>query len=99
MERSRVGLAFNGQHDEVVAASIPPLIASLWVTVKVERSTKAVLVVEHKNVKDIFTKQDSFTAENAVVIITTGYPSTATKEFLHLLSLEVVLKDVPFLVL
>ena len=56
---------------------------------------RAVIVVEHRNVNTLLGKSVNF--KDAIVILTAGYPSTATVEFLHLLSKDRELEDVPFL--
>ncbi|KAL8735434.1 MAG: hypothetical protein Q9166_000980 [cf. Caloplaca sp. 2 TL-2023] len=50
----------------------------------------AVVVVEHRNVSWLDIK-------NVLFVMTSGFPSTATKEYLHLLSRNPKLENVPFL--
>ncbi|KAL8933315.1 MAG: hypothetical protein Q9211_005849 [Gyalolechia sp. 1 TL-2023] len=70
--------------------SIPCLV--LDVNVKMAGGkVDAVVVVEHKNLSSILD------IKNVLLVMTAGYPSSATKEYLHLLSQNPKLQAVPFL--
>ncbi|KAL8831606.1 MAG: hypothetical protein Q9170_005224 [Blastenia crenularia] len=56
----------------------------------------AVIVVKHRNLAGIITEHD-FAIKDVLVVITAGFPSGATKEFLHLLANDRRLKEVSFL--
>ncbi|KAI4113262.1 MAG: hypothetical protein LQ345_005715 [Seirophora villosa] len=74
----------HGEH------SIPLLV--LDVNVKRQSSARidAVVVVEHQNLSKLALK-------NVLLVMTAGFPSSATKEYLHLLSQSSKLRNVPFL--
>ncbi|KAL9014040.1 MAG: hypothetical protein Q9173_001290 [Seirophora scorigena] len=74
----------HGEH------SIPLLV--LDVNVKRQSSARidAVVVVEHQNLSKLALK-------NVLLVMTAGFPSSATKEYLHLLSQNSKLRGVPFL--
>ncbi|KAL9595376.1 MAG: hypothetical protein Q9219_006478 [cf. Caloplaca sp. 3 TL-2023] len=56
----------------------------------------AVVVVEHRNLAGIIIQHD-FALQDVLVVMTAGFPSGATKEFLHLLADDARLRDAPFL--
>ncbi|KAL8899133.1 MAG: hypothetical protein Q9207_006351, partial [Kuettlingeria erythrocarpa] len=69
-------------------------LKAIWSTQHVKIS--AVIVVEHRNLAGIITHHD-FAMKDVIVVMTAGYPSGATKEFLHMLSEDRNLVDKPFL--
>ena len=55
-----------------------------------------VVVIEHRCLKKVLT-DNPYALSNVIVVMTAGYPSSATREFLHMLSLDRKLRDSPFL--
>ena len=75
--------------------NIEPLIKNL--TVEIEGSSPtAVLVTEHENLKRVLTEHESAPG-NVILVMSQGYPTKATREFLHMLSLDPALRRTPFL--
>lgn len=79
---------------------IPEPILSL--DVKIERVTKppgridAVIVIEHKNLTEAIL-QESLCIQDVIIIMTAGFPDSATKEILHLLATNKRMERTPFL--
>ena len=80
--------------------SIPEPVLSLKVTMSTQTKPPgridAVLVVEHRNLSELLLEQ-TFAVENVIVVMTAGFPDSATKEFLHLLSVNDRTRHLPFL--
>ncbi|KAL8941395.1 MAG: hypothetical protein Q9216_002273 [Gyalolechia sp. 2 TL-2023] len=70
--------------------SIPCLVLNVNVKM-VEGRVDAVVVVEHRNLSNILDMK------HVLLVMTAGFPSSATKEYLHLLSQHRRLQVVPFL--
>lgn len=70
--------------------------------VKMERTTKppgridAVIVVEHRNLTEVIL-QESLDVKDVIIIMTAGFPDSATKEIIHLLSTNKRMERTPFL--
>ncbi|KAG8531270.1 uncharacterized protein KY384_004628 [Bacidia gigantensis] len=75
---------------------IPPLIKDLTVVKGKGTKPVAVIVVEHQILRTVIT-DERYNKHRVIVVMTAGYPSLATREFLHLLSKSPMLNDVPFL--
>ncbi|KAI4253006.1 MAG: hypothetical protein LQ352_003958 [Teloschistes flavicans] len=58
----------------------------------------AVVIIEHRNLDEALIKQ-GLGCDHIILIMTGGYPDSATKEFLHLLSTNAGFKRKPFLFL
>lgn len=56
----------------------------------------AVIVVEHRNLTEVIL-QESLDVKNVIIIMTAGFPDSATKEILHLLSTNKRMTRTPFL--
>jgi len=80
--------------------TIPEPIWSL--EVKMETMTKppgridAVIVVEHRNLTEVIL-QESLDVKDVIIIMTAGFPDSATKGLLHLLSMNKRMARKPFL--
>ncbi|KAL8751776.1 MAG: hypothetical protein Q9184_005956, partial [Pyrenodesmia sp. 2 TL-2023] len=69
---------------------IPSLVLDVNVKQSSNSKIDAVVVVEHRNLSELGLK-------DVLLVMTGGFPSSATKEYLHLLSQSTKLQDVPFL--
>lgn len=76
------------------ATAIPPFIESITVAVKKESPVRAVLVIEHRNLKELMSAEE---IGDVILIMTSGCPGSATKELLHMLYRCEQLASVPFL--
>ncbi|KAG6988488.1 hypothetical protein G7Y79_00072g097500 [Physcia stellaris] len=76
------------------ATTISPLIDSLTVAVKEHAPVRAVLVIEHRNLKQLMSAEE---IGDVILIMTSGCPGSATKELLHMLYRSEQLASVPFL--
>ena len=90
----------NGARMTAGLHSIPEPILSLKVTkstqTKPPGQIDAVLVVEHRNLSEVLLEK-TFAVGNVIVVMTAGFPDSATKEFLHLLSVNDKTRHLPFL--
>ncbi|KAL8662402.1 MAG: hypothetical protein Q9202_004723 [Teloschistes flavicans] len=75
---------------------IPNQVYSLKVKIATGRRIDAVIVVEHRNVAGVITEH-AYALKDVLVVMTGGFPSSATKEFLHMLCHDRNLEAVPFL--
>ncbi|KAL8792378.1 MAG: hypothetical protein Q9195_004991 [Heterodermia aff. obscurata] len=77
--------------------SIPEPVLSLQVRIgKSGGRVDAVIVVEHRNVLEVMAEGEH-AVKHVILIMTSGQPDSATKEFLHQLSDSPRLKRTPFL--
>ncbi|KAL8973191.1 MAG: hypothetical protein Q9197_002454 [Variospora fuerteventurae] len=78
--------------------AIPRSVVKLRVNVSLAFGAvlSAVIVVEHRNLEGMITNHQ-FAMQDVMVVMTAGYPSGATKEFLHLLCNDPALQSIPFL--
>lgn len=76
------------------AMAIPPLIESITVAVNARAPVRAVLVIEHQNLKQLMSPEE---IGDVILIMTSGCPGSATKELLHMLYRSTQLASVPFL--
>ncbi|KAL9598691.1 MAG: hypothetical protein Q9179_003817 [Wetmoreana sp. 5 TL-2023] len=81
---------------------IPDLVLSLKVATrkhgKVGGKIDAIVVAEHRNLSEVLLRE-KLAVEDVIVVLTAGFPDSATKEFLHLLSTAKKTKDLLFLYL
>ena len=75
--------------------SIPPLVDTLRVWTHGKSKIRSVIVVEHKNVSELL--KDDEKIQDSIVVLSSGYPSLAVCEFLHMLGQDKLLAKVPFL--
>ena len=76
------------------AVVIPPLIESITVAVNARAPVRAVLVIEHQNLKQLMSPEE---IGDVILIMTSGCPGSATKELLHMLYRSAQLDSIPFL--
>lgn len=79
-------------------ATIPQLVEKLKVRIQNKRSVRAVIITEHANLSSLLVN-DQFDINNCLVITTMGYPGNSTCEWIHLLSIDPSLKQLPWLML
>ncbi|KAL8682527.1 MAG: hypothetical protein Q9186_001474 [Xanthomendoza sp. 1 TL-2023] len=78
-------MALNG-----IDVVIPSLVLDIKVKIQSGTRIDAVIVTEHRNLSELGIK-------NVLMVMTGGFPSSLTKEYLHLLSTHKQLQGIPFL--
>lgn len=76
--------------------SIPDPGSELRLVIQPKQQLDAVIVVEHRNLDEIVVRED-LAVKNVIFVMTAGFPDSATKEFLHMLSQEKQCGKLPFL--
>ena len=86
------------KHEQGTAANIPQLVEKLKVRIQNKRSVRAVIITEHANLSSLL-MNDRFDINNCIVITTMGYPGYSTCEWIHMLSKDPLLAQLPWLML
>ena len=86
------------KHESDQPTTIPQLVEKLNVRFQKKRSVRAVIITEHANLSSLF-MDDRFEIKNCIVITLSGYPGYSTCEWIHMLSLDPLLKQLPWLML
>ena len=86
------------KHEQGVATPIPQLVEKLQVRFHKKRSVRAVIVTEHGNLSSLL-MDEQFDIKNCIVITLSGYPGYATCEWIHMLSIDPLLQQLPWLML
>lgn len=86
------------KHEQGTATAIPQLAEKLKVRIQNKRSVRAVIVTEHANLSSLL-MDSRFPIKNCIVITLSGYPGYSTCEWIHMLSIDPQLQNVPWLML
>lgn len=95
---ARFAKAKTFKHEQGVAATIPQLVEKLKVRIQNKRSVRAVIITEHANLSSLL-MDDRFDINNCIVITLSGYPGYSTCEWIHMLSKDLLLQRLPWLML
>ena len=86
------------RHGQGTPTDIPQLVEKLKVRFQNKRSVRAVIITEHANLSSLLI-DDRFGMSNCIVITLSGYPGHSTCEWIHMLSKDPLLKNLPWLML
>ena len=86
------------KHEQGVSKAIPQLVEKLEVRFQRKRSVRAVILTEHANLSSLLMDKQ-FDINNCIVITLSGYPGYSTCEWIHMLSIDPLLQQLPWLML
>ena len=84
------------KHEQGSATEIPQLVEKLKVRSHGKRGARAVIVTEHANLSSLLTDAHS-EINDCIVITLSGYPGHSTCEWIHMLSEDPLLRQLPWL--
>ena len=86
------------KHEQGVATTIPQLVEKLEVRFQRKRNVRAVILTEHANLSSLL-MDEQFDINNCIVITLSGYPGFSTCEWIHMMSIDPLLQQLPWLML
>ena len=86
------------KHEQGVSTVIPQLAEKLKVRFQRKRIVRAVILTEHANLSSLL-MDEQFDINNCIVITLSGYPGYSTCEWIHMLSIDPLLRQLPWLML